>query len=341
MLKKIFFLVLIIIIATLLISLNKLNAPADAGGADQAFVIKEGEGTNQISENLFEQKLIKSKLAFETYVWARDWEGKFKAGEHQLSPKLNVREIALALTKGTSISRETDIRIIEGWNTNDIKEYLVKNNISSAEDFDQAIKKPIGEWQEALGNPRFISELPSGEALEGYLFPDTYRIFKGAKTEDIFNKMLANFEKKVDPQLRAEAARQGKSLKDIIIVASLIEKEVRTEKDMKIVSGILWDRLKIGQALQLDATLSYILGNNKDRHSGDELNTESPYNTYRNKGLPPGPICNPGLNAVKAAVYPTQTDYNYFLTAKVNGEDKVIFSKSFEEHVKNKGIYLR
>jgi UPF0755 protein len=187
----------------------------------------------------------------------------------------------------------------------------------------------------------FLRVLPDNATLEGYLFPDTYRIFKDAAAEDIVVKMLANFDKKLAPETRAEISRQGKTLPEIITMASLIEKEVRGADDMKIVSGIFWNRIKNGQALQSCATLAYVLGVNKAQYSEADTKVDSPYNTYQNRGLPPGPIANPGLNAIIAAVYPVQTDYNFFLTAEVNGASKVIYSRTYDEHLRNKGKYLR
>jgi len=122
-------------------------------------------------------------------------------------------------------------------------------------------------------------------------------------------------------------------------MASIVEREVQSAEDMKIVSGIFWKRIEIGQRLQSDAPLSYILNDNNDQHSGKDLELDSPYNTYKYAGLPPGPISNPGISAMKAAIYPKDSAYNFFLTVSINGEKKVIFSKNFEEHVANRQKY--
>ncbi|MFA6394104.1 MAG: endolytic transglycosylase MltG [Patescibacteria group bacterium] len=348
MLKKILLIIIILGIAFIGIGWEKVNNPADSRGADQVFTVSEGQGTNQISDNLYGQKLIKSKLAFETYVWARGWEGRFKAGEHRLSPQLNIMEIAGVLTSGKTINRETDIRIIEGWNIGDIDKYLSDNHVLAAGELKalagQKVRSPESEVpsQKSLTQSfDFLNDAPDDASLEGYLFPDTYRIFKNSSAEEIVVKMLNNFDGKLTPELRAEIARQKKSIHEIITMASLIEKEVRKPEDMKIVSGIFWNRINNGQALQSCATLAYIIGVNKPQYSEADTKIDSPYNTYRNKGLPPEPIANPGLNAISAAIYPTPNSYNFFLTAEVNGEDKVIYSKNFDEHVRNKGIYLK
>ncbi|KKQ14969.1 MAG: hypothetical protein US25_C0015G0002 [Candidatus Moranbacteria bacterium GW2011_GWE1_36_7] len=134
-----------------------------------------------------------------------------------------------------------------------------------------------------------------------------------------------------------EISKQKKTLYDVITMASIIEGEVQTDEDRKIVSGLFWNRLKIGQAFGSDATLEYVLGGNKRQHSLAETKTDSPYNTYLYKGLPPGPVSNPGISAIRAAIYPIETEYNYFLSDPKTG--KTIFSKTFEEHVVNKGKY--
>jgi len=161
--------------------------------------------------------------------------------------------------------------------------------------------------------------------MEGYLFPDTYLFLPFAETEQIIGTMTDNFKKKA-----------GDVGKDIVIMASLIEKEVPDIGDRKIVSGILWKRLKLGMALQVDAVFPYITG--KQKVLSDDLKIDSPYNTYLHKGLPPGPISNPGLDAVEAAKNPQETSYLYYLSGK---DGKTHFAKTFAEHLKNKEKYLR
>jgi len=191
--------------------------------------------------------------------------------------------------------------------------------------------------QELKNKYTFLTEIPQGKSLEGYLFPDTYYFAKDATTQDILEKMLKNFNIKMTDALLDEISKQKKTLYDVITMASIIEGEVQTDEDRKIVSGLFWNRLKIGQAFGSDATLEYVLGGNKRQHSLAETKTDSPYNTYLYKGLPPGPVSNPGISAIRAAIYPIETEYNYFLSDPKTG--KTIFSKTFEEHVVNKGKY--
>lgn len=228
---------------------------------------------------------------------------------------------------------EKSITIIEGWNLKNIDEYLATTEGLKVQG--RLTDFRIKDFKE---NYDFLSDAPGEYDLEGYLFPDTYRIFASTTNEEIARKMLDNFASKLSAEMQTEIKKQGKTLWEIITMASIVEKEVRSEKDMKIVSGIFWDRIKNGQALESCATLAYVLGVNKSQYSYEDTRIKSPYNTYINRGLPPGPIANPGLKAIEAAINPTYTEYNYFLSRPDNGE--TVWSKTYEEHVKNKQKYL-
>lgn len=326
-------LIAIILVIAGLLYWRGITTPAGGLGQDTLFIIYKGESVNQISQNLYDAGLIKSKFNFKVYVWLTKQETKIKSGEYNLSSSLAIREIVKILAAGEALSKERKITIVEGWNINDIDKYLKENNIASNDNFIDTVKNWDVEKQE------FLNDAPSGANLEGYLFPDTYRVFKDAGSRDVIGKMLNNFDKKLTDEMRNEIARQGKTIYEVVTMASIIEKEVRTPEDTKIVSGIFWDRIKYGQPLESCATLAYILGVNKEQYSIEDTKIDSPYNTYRNPGLPPGPICNPGLNAINAAIYPQYTEYNYFLNRQDTGE--TIFSKTLDEHNRNKAKYLK
>jgi len=249
---------------------------------------------------------------------------------------------------------EETIQIIEGWNNYDIAEYLEEEGLYQSEEFLKVAGLPRIDYRKnnqasALNDFSkefsFLDDKPKYYGLEGYLFPDTYRIYASSTVTEVIEKMLANFDKKLTPQMRADIKSQGKTIYEIITLASIVEKEApinyqtSSDRDARIIAGIFLNRLKIGQGLQSDATLSYIYGDNKPAHSGAELDNSSPYNTYKYRGLPPGPICNPGILAIKAAIYPIVTDYNYFLTPK--GKENVIYARTYEEHLQNKYKYLK
>lgn len=335
-------LIAVILIIAGLFYWRGITTPAGGQGQDILFMVEKGQSVNQISQNLYGAGLIKSKFNFEVYIWLTEQETKIKSGEYNLSPSLTIREIVKILAAGETLSKERKITIIEGWNVDDINKHFKENNIISGSSFVDIAKARIGKWEMGIGKlekPGFLNDAPPSASLEGYLFPDTYRVFKAATAEDIVKKMLGNFDNKLTDEMRNDIAKQGRTIYEIVTMASIIEKEVRTPEDMEIVSGIFWDRIKYGQPLESCATLAYILGVNKEQYSIEDTKIDSPYNTYRNPGLPPGPICNPGLNAIKAAIYPRYTEYNYFLNRQDTGE--TVFSKTLDEHNRNKARYLK
>lgn len=248
---------------------------------------------------------------------------------------------------------EDTIQILEGWTSRDIGQYFERQGRWQSEEFLERAGFPQVDYRSSKEMPAlkdwssdfsFLKDKPEYYGLEGYLFPDTYRIYSTSTVDEVIEKMLVNFDRKLTPQMRADIEKQGKSIYAVITMASLIEKEAPLNygqgdnRDARIISGIFWRRLKIGQGLQSDATLSYILSDTKAQHSGQELEIDSPYNTYKYRGLPPGPICNPGILAIKAAIYPLATDYNYFLTTS---DRRVIYARTYDEHLQNKYQYLR
>jgi UPF0755 protein len=335
--RKNIIILLIIIFVVGLFYWRGLNSSANPRGQEQLFVVAKGETVGQIAENLRRESLIKSIFYFKYVIWRGHLN--IKAGEYLISSASSAKEIIKILTSGEVLSQEKSIRIIEGWNLQDIGDYLEENKIVSARNFLSLTGAQLANWKFSFPKQDFLNDAFGQASLEGYLFPDTYRIYKTATAEEVVAKMLANFDKKLTPAMREEIKRQKKTIYEIVTMASLIEKEVRTEEDMKIVSGIFWDRIKNGEPLQSCATLAYILGIDKKQYSLEDTKASSPYNTYRYRGLPPGPIANPGLRAIKAAIYPRATQYNYFLSDLATGQ--TIYSKTLEEHNRNKEKYLQ
>ena len=279
------------------------------------FSVTKGEGVKEISVNLESQNLIKSALLFQGYIFAQGESGKLQAGKYELSPAMNIPEIAAKLVSGEAVKEK--ITIIEGWDLRDIGNYLEEEGIAAASDFVEYGKK---------------------NKLEGYLFPDTYEIFPEDGVKEIAEKMRANFERKLTPALRKKIADENKTIFEIVTMASLIEKEVRTMEDKKIVSGILWKRLKYNIPLQVDATISYLTGKKSAKVSKEDLKANSPYNTYKYAGLPLGPICNPGIESIIAAVYPENSRYWYYLSGP---DGTTHFSKTLKEHNIKRAEYLK
>ena len=292
----------------------QIFTPLNSQSTEQTFIIKKGEGLREIAADLEKEGLIRNKIYFKYYVIYQGWAARLQAGQYTLSPSLNITQIAETIVKGKAASQEITITIPEGFTLKQIDARLTKAGLIEA------------------------GELLKQSQLEGYLFPDTYRFNQEATLDEIISKMRDNFDRKLDEDLRNEIAKQGKTLKEIIIMASLLEKEVATDQDRQIVSGIFWQRLKNSYPLESCATIAYILGIDKWRYSMTDTKVESPYNTYQNIGLLPGPICNPGLSAIEAAVYPEPSDY-YFFLSKPDGQ--TVFSQTLEEHNENKAKYLQ
>lgn len=341
MFKKIFsitIIILIFILASLIggyfyIS-SKINTPVDYDSTEKIFIVQKGEGINEIADALEKERLIKKALYFKIYTIKKNLTRSLQAGEYLLSPKMTIPEIAEKMAKGEIMPRGKKITIIEGWDINQIAEYLENEGIVEKKYFISKVNCGCG-----VNTSRdFLFDKPRGASLEGYLFPDTYFIKEDATASEIINKMLDNFGKKLTDEMYQEIKAQDKTVFEIVTLASIIEKEVKSDEDRAKVAGIFYKRLEEGKPLESCATISYILGVSKKQYSYEDTRVISPYNTYLNKGLPPGPISNPGLSSLKAAIWPENTPYRYFLS-KENGE--TVFSKTLEEHNANKAKWLR
>lgn len=285
----------------------------DLPSRDVEVQIQSGDTLKEISRRLQSRGIIKDDFWFRAYAYAKGKEYNFAAGRFVLPQKVNVRQLLRLLTSGQARPVRT-VRIIEGWSTRDIVAYLQKEG-----------------WYQG-------DDLKKLEGKEGYLFPDTYYVFAHATIDDLLKKISENFDRRVDAELRAEIKKQGKDLGEILKVASIIEAEVPHDEDRPIIAGIIWKRLKIGMAIQSDATLNYATGAVRAALTAAELKIDSPYNTYKYRGLPPTPIGNPGLDAIRAAIYPHNTDYWYWLSTPAG---ETIFSRNLSEHNRAKSRYLK
>ena len=311
--QTLFILGIILIAIILLFIFIDIISPVSCDGEEKLINIEKGWGSNQIAEKLKQENLIKSEWIFVYYVWIRNYNERLQAGEYLLNSGMTVFKITEIIIKGQVVPNWIKVTIPEGWDIKKIQERLIALEVITLDE-----KLPIDQ--------------------EGYLFPDTYYFYKNAGINAVIEKMKANFDKKITNDLLKEIEEQGKALYDILKMASILEKEVISDEDRAIASGIFWDRLKINYPLESCATIAYILGKDKWRYSIEETRIKSPYNTYLNIGLPPTPINNPGLSAIKAAIYPTYTDYNFFLTDPETGN--TIFSKTLQEHNQNKAKYF-
>jgi len=299
--------------------------------AAENFSIQSGQGVNQISRSLDEVGLIDSRFVFETWLWFRRSEGSIQAGVYNFPANISIYEISNILQRGPEDS-QVAVTLLEGWDRNAIAKYL-ETSIISADDFED-LSSDIEEWR---ADYKFLSDAPAGQTLEGYIFPDTYFVDRETGANGLLIRALNNFDKKLSDEWRAEIQQQGKSIYEVITLASIIEREVPEGVDKKMVADVFLKRLKDNIGLQSDATINFITGKGLTRPSLDDLAIDSPYNTYKYRGLPPGPISNPGLDSIEAVIYPTANPYYYFLTTE---DGTVIYSRTHDEHVQNKQKYL-
>ncbi len=345
--KKYYKLTLILVLVLLGIWLAQgFYLPKEPGSETKTlFLIEKGTGLTDIASNLEKQGLIKCRFIFGLYAVLGNSIKNLQAGRYNLQPSMSTHQILVKLIQGDTIKEK--ITIIEGWNLRDIGWYFENKGMFQAEELFELIGFPTIDYSKSHDLPPlkdfsdefdFLKERPKNIGLEGYLFPDTYEIDKGESLEKIVKKILSNFNKKVSLDLREKIKSQGRTLEEVLIIASLLEKEVRNYEDRRIVAGILWKRLRMGWPLQVDATLTYLTGKGSDQLSKEDLAIDSSYNTYKYYGLPLGPICNPGLSSIEAAIYYKENSYWFYLTTP---DGETIFSKTLEEHNIARFKYLR
>jgi len=296
------------------------------------FKIEKGMNAEMIVEKLNENDLIEDDLALLYYLKITDRGSDFIAGTYWLQPEYNSFDlIEIFSGKGDRVGKVT---IIEGWDQIQIAAKLAEQNIVSGLEFLNVLDNNDWTDQEKWD---FLQRKPENSDLEGYLYPDTYFFDPSNSPKQIIGKMLDNFDKKLTEDLRNEIKKQGKTVYEVLILASIVEKEMFGYEDRRMVADIFLKRLDEGIPLQSDATINYITKKGTTRPSYADLEIQHPYNTYENKGLPPGPICNPSIEAIKAVIFPKENEYYYFL----NTEDgEIMYSRTFEEHVRKKQKYL-
>ena len=307
-------------------------------------VIPSGSSASRIASLLYnargqdEPGLIVSTASFKVYVDFTGRSSALKAGTYVLSRNMTIPEIVNILCAGNEARRVTRFTIPEGYTATEIAQALFEAGILEDQEEFLALCK-----DGTLLSVGYLDPLQNASdrryALEGYLFPDTYEVYEDAAPADILKKMLNRFAV-VFTEEDAERARTLNLTTDqVIALASMIEKEAAADEDFARVSAVFHNRLRQGMPLESCATLSYALGVKKYTFTDTELSTVSPYNTYRNKGLPVGPICNPGRAAIQAALYPSveylSEGYLYFCNMNPKQTNRLVFSKSYQEHQRN------
>ncbi|MFQ5398446.1 MAG: endolytic transglycosylase MltG [Anaerolineae bacterium] len=317
---------------------EQLQGPAGTGSMPVVFVVTPGETADTIAANLAAAGLLLDPELFLNYVRFYGLDSGLEAGEFVLSPQMSIPEMAAALTQ--SVAQEVELRFLEGWRMEEMAQYLETTapaNIHAAEFLAIARREAAFDLSEF----DFLMSLPADATLEGFLFPDTYRVALDATAADLVTFMLQNFGRRFTPAMRQSAGAHGLSLREAVTLASIVEREAVLPEERPLIAGVFYNRLAQGMKLEADPTVQYALGYQaasetwwKSPLDLADLSLESPYNTYVATGLPPGPIANPGLSALEAVAAPAESDFLFFVadcTAAVPGAHA--FSRTYEEHL--------
>ncbi|MDA3951979.1 MAG: endolytic transglycosylase MltG [Spirochaeta sp.] len=311
---------------------DMLTTPHSDVDTEKLFEIRPGDGLRAVTRRLETANLIPWAPALEGYARWRGYAGVLQAGRYLLSPAMTPVEMIATIVSGDAVFDELTITIPEGWSANDIELYLEAQGLFTKEQFQEAVV--MGARYRDFP---FLADLADDTILDGYLFPDTYRIFADSTPEGIVLRMLGRFAERTDAALLAEIRSQERSLHEVLTLASIVQHESANDAEMPVVAGVFWNRLQIGMRLESDATVNYVLGTSKRQPTFADTEVQHPYNTYENEGLPPGPIGNPGLPAIRAAVYPAEHDYLFFLHKPTR---EIVLSRTFREHLDSKARYL-
>lgn len=314
------------------------SAPMSRSSEPIRVVVPQGASGRTIAGILQEKGLIRSPFVFRLTCTLSGSSGRLKPGAYEFTQSMSVPDVVKRLVRGETL--QSWITVPEGFTARQIADTLQAKQLANPQEFlNLALRPGYGFYNRSFAH---------GDSLEGYLFPDTYLVDRVSGPREILDKMLDAFEKKAFEPRRARIekviasrfnlgpASLPEGFHRILTMASLVEREAKVGRDRPLIAAVLWNRLKKNMRLEVDATVTYRPGEsttNKARTYLRDLQTDSEYNTYRRAGLPPGPICNPGVAAIDAVLNPAQADYLYYV-ARPDGSH--VFSRTFEEHVKAK-----
>lgn len=311
--------------------LIEYNSSGEGTDETVTIEIKQGESSWEIAEKLKAEGLITYKTVF--YLKARSMgaTAKLRYGTFVLHKGAGLETLINDLTSGGALKEETMFTVPEGYSIEQIALKLEKEGICSEQEFLQAVELDYGWW--------FLEDIPENAdvkyKLQGFLFPETYAISEEMTAEDIVTVMLEQFNETFTEEMQEKAKELGKSVYDVVIEASIIERETMVDEEREMVAGVIKNRLEIGKRLEMCPTVLYPLTDgiyDKTTVSYEDTQLNSPYNTYRNKGLPPGPIANPGLLSLKAALNPADHQFLYYHTDAKKNDGSHIFTETYQEH---------
>lgn len=310
--------------------------PEQASDQVVRFTIQPGSGTSAITEQLKEQGLIRNAKLFRVYLLMESEGSRFQAGTYEMNPGVTYDQIIAKLNAGEVVAEEMDrFTIPEGFTVKQMADKLQEEGIADAAKFLALAKDPTG-----IESP-LLERIPADSKLlyrlEGYLFPETYELKKGSTEKDIITRMLEETSKKLQeiPDFEGKLEASGYSFNEIMTIASLVEREVVADQERPLVAGVIYNRLQQNMKLEIDATVQYLLGKQKERLMNSDLRSQdSPYNSYLYQGLPPGPIAAPSVKSIEAALEPESSNYLYYVTKK-DGSQEHLFAATYKEHLAN------
>lgn len=319
--------------AQILRQADALKIPADLNGEERDFQVELGESPTAIIAHLRQEGMIPDASAFRNYLVYAGLDTTIQAGNYRLSARMSPLEIAQALQDATP--SEVAFNVLPGWRIEEIAAALPTSGLTFTPEIflKTAANLPA--------NSPLLAEMPQGATIEGFLFPDNYTISRQVTPQGFVDALIDNFQSKLTADIRQGFSRQDLSLFDAVSLASIVQREAVVPEEMPMIASVYLNRLQTGMKLDADPTVQYALGYNPTQNSWwtnplsqADLQVNSPYNTYLNWGLPPGPISNPGLQALQAVAFPAQTPY-YFFRAACDGSGKHLFAETFEQHVAN------
>jgi len=316
---------------------ERLEAPADTNAGWITFTVEPGETATTITNRLQEQGVVNDAQLFRLYMRYTGVDAKLEAGQFRLSSDMGMIEIAQQLQSAQA--DEIAVTIPEGMRAEEVADLLTAQEILDGQLFLELVQSgdPATAGLDSYG---FLAGLPEGASLEGFLFPDTYRLLVPALPEELLERMLDNFDRQITPDMRSAAADSGRSLYEVVTLASVVAREALLAEEEPVIASVYLNRLKAGMFMRADPTVQYAMGYQtetgrwwKTPVSLEEYSeVDSEYNTYLYPGLPPGPICSPGFGAIEGSIYPSSTEYLYFMAT---GDGGHAFAVTYEEHEAN------
>ncbi|MEM7335420.1 MAG: endolytic transglycosylase MltG [Chloroflexota bacterium] len=314
-----------------------LSQPAGVGDTAVQFVISPGETANIIASNLQQANLLTDTELFINYIRYHGFDSQLEAGTFTLNPQLTVPQLAETLTR--AVAEEAIVQFIEGWRIEEMADHL-RDNPTANVDPDLFLQIAQRKLPHNLAPYPFLGSVPVESSLEGFLFPDTYRLPLDADAAFLVDLMLTNFGNRVTPEMIQSYGGEGLSIHEAVTLASIVEREAVINEERPIIAGVFYNRLAVGMRLEADPTVQYPLGYQADIDSWwkrpltiADLQNQNPYNTYTSDGLPPTPIANPSLSSLEAVAFPRTTEFIFFVADCQGTPGSHQFSVTYDQHL--------